>query len=189
MARTITFDPLAVVRQTMELFWRRGYKNTSVDDIVTATGLTKHSLYGQFGSKGGLFKTCLQFYVDSVTARFQQPLEQGRGLSAIRAFFDTVIAGNSRKGCLMTRTVCELTLLERDAKQLLRGHYQNMENLLYQRLLEAEADGTLKPNVDCRSTARLLLCVVQGAVMVGMEKQGMLEAAPAASVLDLISRS
>lgn len=187
MARTITFDPLTVVHKATDLFWRQGFRNTSVDDIVTRTGLNKHSLYGRFGNKHGLFRACLQHYIDSVTAAYRQPLEQGRGMQALRDFFSGFLAGNSARGCLITRSVSELKLLSKDNRQILRDYYQRYEDLFYRRLCEAETDGELRAGVDCGEAAKLLLCVVQGAVIVGMERPDAGGGA-VASVLGLLVR-
>lgn len=59
MARTRAFDTDAALRISAELFCRKGFEGTSVDDLVTATGVQRGSLYGAFGSKLGLFRTVL----------------------------------------------------------------------------------------------------------------------------------
>jgi len=43
----------------------RGYGSTSVDNLSSATGLGKGSLYGAFGDKHGLFMRVLDEYVDA----------------------------------------------------------------------------------------------------------------------------
>jgi TetR/AcrR family transcriptional regulator, transcriptional repressor for nem operon len=39
MVRPRQFDPDEVLDQSMHAFWERGYHETSVDDLVTATGV------------------------------------------------------------------------------------------------------------------------------------------------------
>jgi TetR/AcrR family transcriptional repressor of nem operon len=55
VARPREFDYDDVVEQAMYLFWRQGYQNTSIDDVESATGLTKGSLYKAFKNKRDLF--------------------------------------------------------------------------------------------------------------------------------------
>ena len=44
----------------MREFWGRGYRDTSVDDLVEATGVQPGSLYNAFpGGKRGLFLKAL----------------------------------------------------------------------------------------------------------------------------------
>ena len=40
-----------IVKKSLQLFSVKGYYNTSVSDILGATGLTKGGLYGHFASK------------------------------------------------------------------------------------------------------------------------------------------
>ena len=40
-----------IIEKSLQLFSVKGYYNTSVSDILNATGLTKGGLYGHFASK------------------------------------------------------------------------------------------------------------------------------------------
>ena len=51
--RTKTFEPDEIADAAMEVFWRRGYAATSVQDLVEGTGLSRSSLYSTFESKQG----------------------------------------------------------------------------------------------------------------------------------------
>src|SRR5580692_10417195 len=51
MARSKEFDPERALNKAMHLFWRRGYENTSVGELLRAMGIAKQSLYDTFGDK------------------------------------------------------------------------------------------------------------------------------------------
>ncbi|MGI8881062.1 MAG: helix-turn-helix domain-containing protein [Jatrophihabitans sp.] len=53
-----------VLDRAAGLFSRNGYEGTSIDDIVTAAGLHRGSLYATFGSKRGLFRDAMRRAVD-----------------------------------------------------------------------------------------------------------------------------
>lgn len=59
MARPRSFDPATVIARARDAFVIGGYRGTSVDDLLTATGLARASLYQAFGSKRGLFLAAL----------------------------------------------------------------------------------------------------------------------------------
>lgn len=59
MGRPRSFDEQKVVASAAELFVQFGYEATSVDDLVTATGLHRGSLYQAFGSKRTIFLAAL----------------------------------------------------------------------------------------------------------------------------------
>jgi AcrR family transcriptional regulator len=63
MARPRVFDVDAALEIAMELFWRKGYENTSLADLTDAIGITPPSLYHEFGSKEGLFRRALERYI------------------------------------------------------------------------------------------------------------------------------
>ena len=49
------FDEEAVLDELTGLFWEKGYAQTSMADLVHASGVHKSSLYSTFGSKEELF--------------------------------------------------------------------------------------------------------------------------------------
>lgn len=59
MARPRAFDEEEVVRQAAVTFAELGYNGCSIDDLLSATGLKRGSLYKAFGSKRNLFIGCL----------------------------------------------------------------------------------------------------------------------------------
>lgn len=59
MGRTRSFDEIQVLDAAAEVFRSRGYDGAGVDELLTATGLHRGSLYKAFGSKLGLFTAVL----------------------------------------------------------------------------------------------------------------------------------
>ena len=53
MVRTRTFDPSTALSQAVALFSSKGYSETSMEDIVQATGVSRYGLYGTFGTGPG----------------------------------------------------------------------------------------------------------------------------------------
>ena len=56
MPRTREFDPDQALEQALGLFWQRGYADTSMEDLVEVTGVSRYGLYGAFGNKRELFE-------------------------------------------------------------------------------------------------------------------------------------
>ena len=59
MGRRRTFIESEAIDSATAVFAEHGFAGTSVDDLVRATGVSRASLYGVFGSKDGLFQRCL----------------------------------------------------------------------------------------------------------------------------------
>ena len=59
MARTRSEDRLD---RAMDVFWQRGYYDTSIEELMSRTGLHRAAVYGSFRSKRGLFEATLRRY-------------------------------------------------------------------------------------------------------------------------------
>ncbi len=46
----------------IDVFWRHGYEDTKMEDVVLATGLNRYTLYSNFGGKRDLFLEALRHY-------------------------------------------------------------------------------------------------------------------------------
>src|SRR5262245_35735682 len=74
MARPRSFDEQVVLDAAMRQFRRTGYAGTTLDDISTATGLGRGSLYSSFEGKHPLFLRTLDRYVEQTLATLEEKL-------------------------------------------------------------------------------------------------------------------
>ena len=51
MPRVKLFDENEILKKSMELFWKKGYSATSVQDMVNHLGINRGSMYDTFGDK------------------------------------------------------------------------------------------------------------------------------------------
>lgn len=107
------FDEETVLDELTSLFWRKGYTQTSVADLVDASGMHKPSLYRVFGTKEELFARILRRYMQARMEMFATLVDDaGSGIDGIHAFLsmirDDVVSGTSRHGCLLVATATEL---------------------------------------------------------------------------------
>ena len=77
MSLTVDYDPGRVVRKASALFWRNGYQQTGVRDLLAATGCGRRGLYERFGGKQGLFELALdhyrEHYIDPIVTLLNGP--------------------------------------------------------------------------------------------------------------------
>lgn len=92
----------------MNLFWQKGISATSVDDIVTESGMNRATLYKYYGDKEGLFNEMLQRYINKVSEELLTPLKkETASLDALVEFFNqfkSVTHVLYRKGCFVVNT-------------------------------------------------------------------------------------
>ncbi|MFE9320427.1 TetR/AcrR family transcriptional regulator [Nocardia sp. NPDC052278] len=114
MGRPRQFDESNLLDAATELFWSKGFDETSVEDVSRATGVGNGSIYAAYGNKRGLFLTAFERYCER-RARFVREVvtsASGSPRAAVRALFAAVIADCAahpdRRGCLMINSIAQL---------------------------------------------------------------------------------
>jgi TetR/AcrR family transcriptional regulator, transcriptional repressor for nem operon len=178
MARPRQFDPDEVLDLTMREFWERGYRETSVDDLVAVTGVNPGSLYHAFpGGKRGLFLEALARYSRLVVPEKLGALGgSGAGLAELRAYFDGLIddltTPEGRMGCLMVNSTMELADEDSEVGALVRGHMERLERNAERALRNAKRRGEIPAGVHPRAKATQLMATGMGLMVVGKTDPG-----------------
>lgn len=158
-----------IVEASLQLFSVKGYYNTSISDILQATGLTKGGLYGHFGSKEAIwdaaYERSVQIWQGIVfegVREIAHPVE--RIMHAIENDLRNYIGGEVfRGGCFLFNMLVELPgQSESLARRILDG-YRTFSNLLASWVEEAHELGILRAEVDSREVADFILTAINGA--------------------------
>jgi TetR/AcrR family transcriptional regulator, transcriptional repressor for nem operon len=150
MARMPEFDRSVVVRRAMQVFWQRGYSQTTVTDLVRATGLQPGSLYAAFGNKKGVFIEVLDAYNRTFLERIRRMQEDsGPALLGIRAMLNDIVedtvSGRNRQGCLAVNALLELAEHEPDVAARLDVHNEQVRQAFAVLIARAQAEGDVPP--------------------------------------------
>jgi TetR/AcrR family transcriptional repressor of nem operon len=178
MARPRQFDPDEVLDRSMQAFWERGYRDTSVDDLVSATGVRPGSLYNAFpGGKHGLFLEALDRYATLVVPEKLGALERpGAGLAELRAYFDGLVDDLTRPegqiGCLMVNSTVELAAVDSEVGEVVREHMRRLERNAQRALRNAKRRGEVPKDVDPKAKATQLMATGMGLMVVGKTDPG-----------------
>lgn len=162
----------------MREFWQRGYGDTSVDDLVTATGVQPGSLYNAFrGGKRELFLSSLARYSSLVVPEKLGDLERpGASLPELRAYFDGLIADlmtpEGRMGCLMVNSTVELAAEDSEVAKVVRGHMERLERNAARALRNAKRRGELPAHIKPAAKAKQLMATGMGLMVVGKTDPG-----------------
>lgn len=178
MARPRQFDPDDVLERSMNEFWHRGFHDTSVDDLVAATGVRPGSLYNAFkGGKRELFLGSLARYSALVVPAKLGALEQpGASVADVRAYFDGLISDlltpDGRVGCLMVNTAIELAADDSEIAKVVRGHMDRLERNATRALRNAKRRGEIPAHVKPADKATQLMATAMGLMVVGKTNPG-----------------
>ena len=161
MVRTRAFDPDVALTRAMDLFSARGYSDTSMDDIVKATGVSRYGLYGTFGNKRELFEQALDKFADAMgRASFMKLLEPDAPFSLVRAIFDERIehmctTGQAR-GCLISQTAMELAPHDHEIADVLKKFLGRMSKTFSIGLESAKSRGEVRADLDTAEAGEYL---------------------------------
>lgn len=150
----------------MRLFWEKGYADTSMADLVEATGVSRYGFYREFGDKDALFEQCVAYYARVVIDRALGALEAPEaGRAEIEAYLDnlgrTLRSGN-RRGCLIGNTATA-GLVPNDAVAAhVTRHYTRMRAAYYHALANAARAGDISGDPD--ALADFLVGVLNGCL-------------------------
>lgn len=141
------------LERAMELFWRQGYYDTSVSDLVAGTGANRYGLYGEFGSKQGLFRASLRVYGRDVTARMTAVMSgPDASLTEIRAFFaqflDVLETPRGQMGCLVCNTATEISEQDAEIAADIADHLAGQRDLFRAALVNARDKGEIAASAD-----------------------------------------
>jgi TetR/AcrR family transcriptional repressor of nem operon len=194
MSRPRQFDPDEVVERSMQEFWARGYRDTSVGDLVQATGVQPGSLYGAFrGGKRQLFMEALKLYSTLVVPQKLGALEHSdAALTEIRGYFDGLVEDlmtpEGRMGCLMVNTTVELAAGDSEISALARGHMTRLRHNAERALRNAQRRSEIPAHIDPVAKATQLMATGMGLMVVGKTNPGreVLETIVNAAFADLV---
>ena len=173
MAGTRQFDEVDMLEKALALFWKKGYRATSMMDLAKASGVQRGSLYNAYGSKRVIFIKAFCQHSQKVIEQVERTLADPNLTVAITAFFEFMVQrlcnDPERKGCFSTRIIMEAT--ERDGVQedsaileQLTVFLNDLEQRIVNRLTLAQEAGCF--DGDCRATAQYLMAIARGmAVM------------------------
>ncbi|VFQ45495.1 TetR/AcrR family transcriptional regulator [Desulfoluna butyratoxydans] len=169
MPRNKEYNHQDVLNAATSQFLDKGYKGVSVNDLVKATKLNKHSMYVEFGNKEGLFCACIDHYIQAVHRHVGHILRrQPLGLRNINDFFrhriDYAYSGRGN-GCLLLTTVSEKNQVDQMVLDRVQHHWTLQKADLRICLDAAKEQGEIPAEKDTAVLASHLFCQLMGMVI------------------------
>lgn len=167
MPRVKLFNEEDVLKKAMDLFWKKGYHATSVQDLVDHLGINRASLYSTYGGKKDLFDKAFSKYrkinSEGVSAFLNKQSDVKKGLRTLfETAIDESIADTDKKGCFVVNTTTELIPGDDNMVKMLENNKKIIENIFYQYLKEGKTNGQLKTKQDLKALASLIYTIYTG---------------------------
>jgi TetR/AcrR family transcriptional repressor of nem operon len=165
--RPLEFDPDAALDAAMQAFWRNGYENTSMQDLLDAMNLSKSSLYQAFGGKQALFERCMTRYGDEMIGALREALQHSpSGLGFIRQFLESVLDEArgvcEARGCLVMNTANEFARRNPRIAEAVSQGLERFHDVLQAAVERAQQEGDIPQKRDATMLANFLVSSMSG---------------------------
>ena len=165
MGRPRTFDESEILEKAANLFWEKGYANTSVQDLVDHLGINRASLYNVYPDKDALYREALARYqkVSQQTVRevFQEHPDIRKGLETL--FISSAQLSDAQPvGCMMVNCTVERALEDDSIFHFLRRNKNAFLRVMKEYLKSGVETGQLSPTLDLEAVSRYLYVFYNG---------------------------
>ncbi len=154
-----------IVAAAADLAMKRGVGETSLDDVMAASGASKSQLYHYFADKDALLREAAALQAERVLAVHGPLLAALDSLAAMRRWRDAVLALNRRTGCPLGALVYQLPRSARGARTAVGDGLEIWRRRIEEGLVRMQARGELAPGAAPADIALAVLSAVQGGLL------------------------
>ncbi len=168
MGRPREFDEEQALDRAMQVFWERGYQNTSLDDLLKAMRIQRGSFYNTFGSKKETYLRAIDRYSEFMFngGPYTQVAHMEPGLGALAAmrdsYIDSVTGDAEPRGCFFAHVSKEHRGDDPVIQQAIIAGIERMRGIVKRSIEAAQRDGDLLGEVSAEGMATLFMSVAWG---------------------------
>ena len=167
MARTLGFDYDLALDKATRLFWKTGYSETSLRDLLKVMEIGEGSFYNIFKSKKQLYLQCLKHYNDTVGELRSAALSSGAtAKQGVRALFQSVLDGlddpEMPRACMLVGSVSWDVFADPDLRNSVQDELAEVKKRLIARLSQGKEAGELPTDFDPSVAASIICTYLHG---------------------------
>jgi TetR/AcrR family transcriptional repressor of nem operon len=165
------FDEQEVIALALDVFWRKGLNDATMQDLAEATGVQRGSLYNAYGDKEAIFLRAFDRYAADFLASVENLLAEGDVAERLTKFFDSAVVnmtgGSPPRGCLTTRTALNAGISSEAVRERVQDLLGKLEQVVA-RAITAAPDG--RSAAAAHRLARVVVTFTRGLAV--MERAG-----------------
>ena len=120
MGRNKIFSEEEALRKALDIFWIKGYYNTSVQDLVDALSLGRGSIYNFFGNKKQLFIASLKLYINDRNDSLKYKFSKFSVKEVFKEQMESILKDEGiNKGCFVVNEMNEMACSDAEVSCLL----------------------------------------------------------------------
>ncbi|HUH48034.1 MAG TPA: TetR/AcrR family transcriptional regulator [Arenibacter sp.] len=162
----------------LELFYQRGYYNTSIDDILKELSLSKGAFYYHFRSKEDYFISIVQnLLFRRIYSQLIEPIEGKKDplnniINCLDNSLETAEHNFLDYGCVLGNFISEFNGKNPEIMVYLQDILKVWEVNLVTALQKGKTDGFVNRHIDCESVANYLIASYLGIRILMVEGSG-----------------
>lgn len=167
--KPLSFDRDEVLDKAMALFWQKGFKHTSMSELLEHMGIQRQSFYNTFGSKEQIFLEAVALYARHLSREIMSMLERsGNPLENVRqvmAMLMEMVVGADASGCLLGNTIAEFGLNHPEISALMKDKVGRLQKAFARAFAKAIEQGLLPASKDPTAMGQSLVVMIQGMAL------------------------
>ncbi|OHB45269.1 MAG: hypothetical protein A2178_01170 [Planctomycetes bacterium GWC2_49_10] len=168
-----------------------GYAATTIDDVITAAGITKGAFYHYFKSKEALCQAAIE-HAESEYLQLTQSIPSDiTAYEKLRLLLDSLTQLNSSGRWINCRMMLKLMTEPHDESPLLQNQLTEFHNwyrgFYYDLITQCRTDGSIPHTLDDQSQTSLVMAMMIGLCMLNqMDPPAQPAGSPAEHILRLL---
>lgn len=175
-----------IVDTAADLMRVRGVGGTTLDDVVSASKVSKSQLYRHFEDKPALVRAVIELVGERTIDRERERLEKVQTFTGLRRWRDALVASNAlhegRYGCPLGSLANEVSDQDAVARAKLRDLFAAWQELFEDLIARFQRKGIIPPDADAAQLATAFVAAVQGGYLLAQTSR---DVTPMASAIDV----
>lgn len=129
-----------VLEKCILLFWKKGFRGVSIQEIVETTNVNRFSLYHEFQNKEGILYKALKLYQKRYgDPKFRILNNEGELATVLQDFYLSFLQSKENiQGCFYIHIGTEMADADPKIKSLIKNYLLNLDSILVERLSKEE---------------------------------------------------
>jgi TetR/AcrR family transcriptional regulator, transcriptional repressor for nem operon len=160
-----------ILKTAFKLFYRKGFKGVSMDEVATAAGMKKANVFHYYPTKDTLGLAVFDSASQMWREKFSAFLAEGKGdpIRSVESLFDQTSAAMKENccegGCFIGNAAQEMSDENETLRQKIAQHLREWTKELTELLSRSRASGYFRPTLDPESAAQAILSLFEGSIL------------------------
>jgi len=161
-----------IIESTAELFNKKGFHSTTLNDLTAATKLTKGGIYGNFENKEDIALSVFDYNLAKRRNGIDTEMDmvktfKDKILANIDAYYFKDAESRLSGGCPLQNTAIEADDTHEGLREKAAEGFIDWKNSLSELISKGIENGEFRPGIDVDRMAFSLIAIIEGSVLLG----------------------